>query len=80
MFHEEKIILGVLCWRDTPDGEWTEFTAHQLTRRFSHLSEEARQLLTWNLPDERAPPEYCRLRNRISGALCSQASGLEKHE
>lgn len=33
MFHEEAVILGVLCWRGTPDGEWIEFTAHQLTRK-----------------------------------------------
>lgn len=37
MFHEEKVILGVLCWRSTPDGEWREFTAHQLTLRLIEL-------------------------------------------
>ena len=31
MFHEEKIIDGVLCWRGTPDGKWIKKTAKQLT-------------------------------------------------
>jgi hypothetical protein len=31
MYHEERVIDGVLCWRGTPDGEWTEYTAKELT-------------------------------------------------
>lgn len=31
MYHEEKIIDGVLCWRGTPDGEWTQYTLQALT-------------------------------------------------
>ena len=30
MYYEERIINGVLSWRDTPDGQWTPFTAKQL--------------------------------------------------
>lgn len=33
MFYEEKIINSVLHWRDTPEGEWTAYTAEQLTER-----------------------------------------------
>jgi hypothetical protein len=40
MFHEEKLILGVLCWRGTPNGEWTEYTAHQLSRKLAELKKE----------------------------------------
>ena len=32
MYHEEKVIDGVLSWRGSPDGEWTPYTAAQLTR------------------------------------------------
>ena len=31
MYYEEKIIGGVLCWRGTPDGQWIQTTAEQLT-------------------------------------------------
>lgn len=31
MYHEEKVINGVLCWRGTPDGEWKQYTAEALT-------------------------------------------------
>lgn len=31
MYHEEKVINGVLCWRGTPDGEWTQYTSEALT-------------------------------------------------
>jgi hypothetical protein len=33
MYYEEKIIEGVLCWRSTPKGMWTEFSAEQLTKK-----------------------------------------------
>ena len=31
MYHEEKVINGVLCWRVTPGDEWTQYTAEALT-------------------------------------------------
>lgn len=31
MYSDEKIIDGVLCWRGTPNGEWIQKTAKQLT-------------------------------------------------
>ena len=40
MFHEEKEIDGVLCWRVTPSGEWTPFTAKQLTEKIRELQED----------------------------------------
>jgi hypothetical protein len=40
MYHEDAVILGVLCWRSTPDGDWTEYTAHQITRML--VAREAR--------------------------------------
>lgn len=33
MYHEERAINGVLCWRGLPSGEWYEYTAKQLTER-----------------------------------------------
>jgi hypothetical protein len=35
MYYEERIINGVLSWRNTPDGQWTPFTAKQLTNKLS---------------------------------------------
>ena len=34
MYHEEKVIDGVLCWRGTPDGEWQQYTLEQLTAMY----------------------------------------------
>jgi hypothetical protein len=35
MYHEEKIINGVLCHRGTPDGLWLAYTPEQLTARLT---------------------------------------------
>lgn len=35
MYFEERIIDGVLCHRNAPDGEWIAYTAAELTRRVS---------------------------------------------
>ena len=32
MYYEEKVIDGVLCWRGSPDGEWSRKTTEQLTQ------------------------------------------------
>ena len=31
MYHEEKIINGVLHWRGAPDGEWVPYTIGELS-------------------------------------------------
>lgn len=31
MYHEERIVDGVLSWRGTPDGEWQEYSKVELT-------------------------------------------------
>lgn len=31
MYHDEKVIDGVLHFRGTPDGPWHRYTAEQLT-------------------------------------------------
>lgn len=40
MYYEEKVVDGVLCWRSQPDGEWTVYTAQQLTDRLIRLTAE----------------------------------------
>lgn len=35
MYHEEKVINGILCYRTTPTGEWKEFTKQELTERIT---------------------------------------------
>jgi len=40
MYHEEKVICGVLHWRGTPDGEWHVYSAEQLTSRILELKKE----------------------------------------
>jgi hypothetical protein len=31
MYFEQKIIKGVLCYRSSPSGEWTEYSKEELT-------------------------------------------------
>jgi hypothetical protein len=40
MYHEEKMIDGVLCWRGDPDGEFTPYTAEQLSRKYEQEKEQ----------------------------------------
>lgn len=40
MHFEEKVIGGVLSWRVTPEGEWTQYTPEALT--VSLVSERSR--------------------------------------
>jgi hypothetical protein len=37
MYHEEKVINDVLCWRGTPNGEWIKYSDNVLTDRFVEL-------------------------------------------
>lgn len=43
MYHEEKVIKDVLCWRGTPNGEWHKFSDNVLTDRLltsrNHIEE-----------------------------------------
>ena len=42
MFHQEKVIDGVLHWRGTPDGEFKRYTDEQLTVIIERLLKESR--------------------------------------
>ena len=44
MYYEEKMINGLWCWRDDPDGEWIPFTQEQLSRLVESLNEKIRRL------------------------------------
>lgn len=33
MYYQEKLISGVLCWRNTPDGEWKKVSEESLSAR-----------------------------------------------
>lgn len=44
MYYEEKIINGVLCWRNDSEGEWTPFTIEALSSAYvatKHACERA---------------------------------------
>ena len=44
MYHEEKIINGVLHWRGLPDATFTAYTAAELTERLKLKESEIRKL------------------------------------
>ena len=41
MYYEERIVNGVLSWRTTPDGCWTQFTTKGLTNELCHPVRQA---------------------------------------
>jgi len=43
MYHEEKIIDGILCWRSTPQGDWIAYTAEQLTEKLTQAKRDFTQ-------------------------------------
>ena len=44
MFYEEKIINGILMYRITPDGDWTQVSATKMTSRIASLEEREKIL------------------------------------
>ena len=40
MYYTEEIIDGILCWKDTPNGEWYQFTPEQLTDKLVKLNRD----------------------------------------
>ena len=45
MYHEEKEINGVLCFRHTPNGQWEEYTPEQLLLIIKRLKQEILKLI-----------------------------------
>ena len=39
MYHEERIINGILCWRGTPTGEFIPYSNEQLIGKILQLVE-----------------------------------------
>ena len=44
MYHEEKVINGVLCWRGTPDGKWAPYTLEAMTIALTAERTRAKEL------------------------------------
>lgn len=44
MYHEEKMIDGVLYWRGMPDGEFVSYGIKALSAKILELQEEVTQL------------------------------------
>ena len=40
MYYEEKVVNGVLCWRGTPEGEWTPWPLEGLTARVIRIEKQ----------------------------------------
>ena len=41
MYYEEQWIEGALCWRTSPDGAWTRYTANELAHRYESAEKRA---------------------------------------
>jgi len=44
MYYEEKWIDGKLCYRYTPDGEWTEFDLNSYRVRCAELQQQVKSV------------------------------------
>ena len=44
MYREEKIIDSVLCYKNTPTGNWIQMDQKQLTRKIERLQAEVKKL------------------------------------
>jgi hypothetical protein len=40
MYYKEEIIDGILCRKYTPEGEWKQFTAEELSERIVKLKKQ----------------------------------------
>jgi hypothetical protein len=40
MYYAEAMIDGVLCWRSSPEAEWTPYTLKELTGRYLAMKKE----------------------------------------
>ena len=41
MYYEEQWIEGALCWRTSPYGAWTRYTANELAHRYESAEKRA---------------------------------------
>lgn len=39
MYYEEKVIDGILCHRNDPEGGWVQFTSEELTNQIVELQD-----------------------------------------
>ena len=37
MYYKEEVVDGVLCWKNSPDGEWKQFSSKELTKQLIDL-------------------------------------------
>lgn len=44
MYYEEKVINGKLCWRNTPNGAWTEMSGGELNEKVRIMQQEIDRL------------------------------------
>lgn len=54
MYYEETIINGVLCFRNTPKGEWIKFSDIELTNEILRLKEKLKELGKTNTNEQKA--------------------------
>jgi hypothetical protein len=40
MYYEEKVVEGILCWRNDKEGSWIPFAPHAMTARIQRLEKE----------------------------------------
>lgn len=59
MYHDEKVIDGVLHYRTLPRGPWHPMTAEQVTARFVEMTAER----------DRYRDTACRLKRRLVRSL-----------
>jgi hypothetical protein len=73
MYYDEQVIDGVLCHRGTPDGEWTPFTAEQLTTKLQEAKAAVKQTAVCNCAGEEWPLDMIGLGCQVCGTRIHRA-------
>ena len=80
MYYEERWIDGKFCWRTSPDGAWTAYTANELAHRYQAELQRAHDLqraLDAEREKVKAEQEQWEIQAREGGRLKAQLTTLQ---
>ena len=77
MYYEEQWVDGALCWRTSPDGAWTRYTANELAHRYESAEKRASDAQATVEALQRVRDEFERERDQLHAALMEAKAALD---
>lgn len=68
MYYEEMVMNGVLCWKNSPNGEWHKFSAEELTNRLIAVQDD--------LQNTSSNSDYAKCADEIMEKLYPEYNGI----